>query len=117
MWTILKLLPLAGRIGAVLGLLAALWGGYQWIRHDAYQVGKRAAEAVCVAEKASQRAANEAAADRAYEQLRAAANELIEKDKELADALAEFNEAADADSGGASGGIGVDSVRRLNSIR
>ena len=116
----MRLLALLGplrSIGALLAVLAALWGGYQWIRYDAYQDGKSAAEAVCLLEKQEQAEANQNAARRAYDQLRNAAAILDEKDKELADAQERINAAADADPGGNAGGIGVDSVQRLNTIR
>lgn len=117
MLRLLSMAPLLWKLGALLALISSVVGVYYWIRHDAYADGVRAAEAVCEAEKEAQRAANERAARIAHDQLRAAAELLIKKDKEIADAQDKLDAAADADPTGADCGIGADSVWRLNTIR
>jgi len=112
-----NLIPAPFRIGLFVALLLGAAGLYFTVRHQAYTDGFATAQAECEREKQEQADANRKVIQSAEKRLMDAANELSLKNMELDDALESISAAADADPDGALECLGVDSLRRLNTIR
>lgn len=116
-----RALPLLWRlgigIGSLLAVLGLLGGAYGWIDHQGYQRGIAEETARCEAEKAAQVEANRKALSDAEKALMRTADELSLKQEETDNAIDTLDQAAAADPDAGRSCLGIDSVRRLQTIR
>jgi hypothetical protein len=116
-----RALPLLWRLVTVFGLVAGLSGlayaGVAYVRHQGYVAGVADAEATCEREKAEQAQANRDAITEVEKRLMRSIDQAATRMLEIDDAVAQVDQAAPADVGGARECLPPSSVRRLNTVR
>ena len=121
MLALLREVPLLYRLLGTAGLALLIWGaGAAYLKHvrdDGYRAGYADMAAMCEADKAAQRKANQDAIDAVNRRLKDIAEQLSNKEVELADAETANDQDAQTRTDGGAICLPPGSVRHLNAVR